>query len=124
MSGTKSILLDTNILIYFLEGNPELTNILNNERISISFISEIEILSHPNISFNDIQIIKDMLNNCEIIETSTSIKSTAIYIRRNYKLKLPDAIIAATAISLNLKLITSDKAFQKIDELNLLLHQF
>ena len=83
MSGTKSILLDTNILIYFLEGNHELTNILNNERISISFISEIEILSHPNISFNDIQIIKDMLNNCEIIETSTSIKSTAIYIRRN-----------------------------------------
>ena len=40
-----------------------------------------------------------------------------INIRKNYKLKLPDAIIAATAIYHKATLITNDKVFYKIDKL-------
>ncbi|MBO5690919.1 MAG: PIN domain-containing protein, partial [Spirochaetaceae bacterium] len=40
---------------------------------------------------------------------------------RFYKIKLPDAIVAATAISYNVPLLTADKEFNKIKGLNLCL---
>ena len=38
---------------------------------------------------------------------------------KKYKTKLPDAIVAASAIVNNLPLITADKGFNQIEELNL-----
>ncbi|MDR2841398.1 MAG: PIN domain-containing protein [Paludibacter sp.] len=62
-----------------------------------------------------------MLFHCYIIDINYHIKKTAIQIRQNYRVKLPDAIIAATAIQYNLTLVTADKGFSKIAELDLLL---
>ena len=42
-------------------------------------------------------------------------------LHRAYKIKLPDAIIAATAIENKLQLITADKGLKRVSELNLLL---
>ena len=42
-------------------------------------------------------------------------------LRRAYKIKLPDVIIAATAIENKLQLITADKRLKQVRELNLLL---
>jgi predicted nucleic acid-binding protein len=42
-------------------------------------------------------------------------------IRQNNKIKLPDAIIAATAMQYGLPLVTADKGFSKITNLDLLL---
>lgn len=47
------------------------------------------------------------------------IKEKSIDIRNNHKLKIPDAIIAATSIVYNIPLITSDKDFEKVKELDL-----
>ena len=49
MNGNK-ILLDTNIILYLLEGNQELANLLNGMELQISVISEIELLGYQNIS--------------------------------------------------------------------------
>ncbi len=49
MNGNK-ILLDTNIILYLLEGNQELANLLNGMELYISVISEIELLGYQNIS--------------------------------------------------------------------------
>jgi len=49
-----------------------------------------------------------------------SIKIVAIDLKQKYKLKLPDAIIAATAIHYNLMFITSDADFKSIKELELI----
>lgn len=48
------------------------------------------------------------------------IKTKCIEIRNKYKLKIPDAIIAASAIVYNLPLITSDKEFEQVKELDLI----
>jgi predicted nucleic acid-binding protein len=49
------------------------------------------------------------------------IKKIAIDLKQKYKLKLPDAIIAATAIHLELPFISSDADFKPIKELDLIL---
>lgn len=64
-----------------------------------------------------------MLENCVIIDINNSIKSEVVRLRRNYSLKLPDCIIAATAIYFDLPILTADKDFVKIEELNLMLYE-
>ena len=51
------------------------------------------------------------------------IKDISIDLRRNYKLKLPDAIIAATAIFLGIPLISADGHFDKIEDLVFIKYQ-
>jgi predicted nucleic acid-binding protein len=53
----------------------------------------------------------------KIVDINRSIKDTAIDIRRVDKVKLPDAIIAATANYLNIPLLTADKGFNAIDRI-------
>lgn len=48
-----------------------------------------------------------------------SIKEQAILFRKKYLLKIPDSIIAATAFSLDIPLVTSDKQFKQIIELSI-----
>ena len=51
------------------------------------------------------------------------IRDITIRLRRQYTLKLPDAIVAATAIFLGIPLISADKHFEKISELTFFLYQ-
>ena len=51
-----------------------------------------------------------MLNDCYIFDLDVLIKQKAIEIRQQHKIKLPDAIVAATAIQKGLSLVTADKA--------------
>jgi predicted nucleic acid-binding protein len=55
-----------------------------------------------------------------VIEMNAEIKNKAIQIKQKYKLKLPDAIIASTAILYNLPFISADSDFENIKELNLI----
>ena len=54
---------------------------------------------------------------------NAEIKKLVISLRKNYNLKLPDSIIAASALYHNLPLITADKQLGQISELNILLYQ-
>jgi predicted nucleic acid-binding protein len=54
---------------------------------------------------------------------NSGVKNIVIDLRRKYSIKLPDAIIAATAIFLNIPLISADKHFEKIAELMFVLYQ-
>ena len=58
-----------------------------------------------------------------MINLNEEIKSLTIELKRKYKLKLPDSIIAATAYYLNLPLITADKQFKQVDELEIILYE-
>jgi len=119
MSGTK-LLADTNILIYFLEGNPQY-EMLADEVSAISVISEIEMLGHTGIATDQAKIIREFLDSFEIFELTPGIKEIAISLKQQQRLKLPDAVIAATAIYHDLVLFTSDRDFKKIKGLNLML---
>ncbi len=121
MSG-NSIFVDTNILIYLLQGDKRLAELLDNKVFSISFITELEILSIPTTSAQR-KKIKALLNDCFVININEEIKEHTINIRNAYNLKLPDAIVAASALFLDLPLITADKGFKKVKELDLFLYE-
>ena len=109
---------DTNALIYLLNGNTCMTPYLD-KNLSYSVISEMELLSYPGITESEENSIKSLLKECEEVVLSAEIKEKTIEIRKKYKTKLPDAIVAASAIVSGLPLITADKGFNQIIELNL-----
>ena len=110
-------LADTNALIYILNGNSCMTPFLQNE-LAFSVISELELLSFHGITSEEENNIRLFLLNCKEIPLADEIKEKTIEIRKKYKTKLPDAIVAASAIVNNLPLITADKGFNQIEELN------
>jgi len=119
----NSILIDTNTAIYLLDGDASLAEILHQKRINLSFITQLELLGYPGITEKAVRQIENMLENCVVIDINNIIKSEVIRLRRAYSLKLPDCIVAATAIYMDLPIITSDKGFKKIEELNLMFYE-
>lgn len=116
------ILVDTNVLIYMLNGDGVVAESLNDQQILISFITEIEIQSYEMSSII-LKKIKDLLSQCLIIDINPEIKSKCIELVKSKKCKLADGIVAATALVYELPLITADKQFSRIEELNLILYR-
>ena len=113
-----SYLLDTNIVLYLLRGDQDILPLLKQKDLYISFITEMELLSYPKLSESERQKIISLLNDVFILEFNTEIKNSAIQVRARYGISLPDSIIIASSLFLNLPLISADKAFQKIKELD------
>jgi predicted nucleic acid-binding protein len=111
---------DTNFLIYLHEGNNIIEPFLEYN-FGIAFISEIELLGYQGISKSDENKLKLMLNDCFLIEWNTKIKEQTIQLKRKYSVKTPDAIIAATGLVYGMPLVTADRGFSKIKELDLVL---
>lgn len=100
------IVLDTNLALYHLGGR--LTAPLPSGLYHASIITEMELLSYPNLSKAEEQQVQSFLAQLLIINTGEPIKSMAIALRKQHRLKLPDAIISVTAQSLNALLLTND----------------
>ncbi len=115
MSGNK-YLLDTNIVLYILGGEQTLANHLHNKNLYASFITEIKLLAYKNLLSKEAGIRK-FLAQFRIINMDEAIKEETILLRKQYGLKLPDCIIAAIAITLQLTFITADKQFRQIENL-------
>ena len=114
-------LIDTNILIYIIKGNPKVAYFAKSEMLAISYITEMEVLGKFQIVDTEKRIISNVLKHCCIFEMDAQIKQYAIDIKQKIKMKLPDAIIAATAIKNNIPLVTADKGFSQITDLDLVL---
>lgn len=115
VNGVK-ILLDTNAFIYFFEGRSKVTELLiQTPIIYFSPISEIELLSASQLTTQQFSQIKNFLSLCNPVELTSDVVTTAITIRRQYRFKTPDAIIAASALHLNVPLVSADTDFSKIE---------
>ena len=110
------ILLDTNVVLYFL--GSRLANPLPSGQYFVSVITEIELLSYPSLSLEEEVEIDDFLTKITVVGIDSNIKKLAIAFRKQYKLRLPDAIIAATAKSLNAMLFTNDVRLANLIEIN------
>jgi len=111
---------DTNFLIYVHEGDKFVEPFLEYN-FGISFISEIELLGFSGLTISEEKKLKSLLADCFLIEWNNTIKEKTIELIKKYGLKIPDAIIAASGIWLNVPLVTADKGFSKIKELDLIL---
>ncbi len=123
MSGHDLLLLDTNVFIYLLSGNELAARALVGKRLYYSFITEIELLSRPGLDAAHQKLIRTMLGTCTKLTYSDQIGETAIEIRSTKSLKVPDAIIAATAIVHGLPVFTADKAFERVDAIQCILFE-
>ena len=115
-----NLLVDTNILIYLLKAQPEIVEMLNGKNIFCSFISELELQSKKDLKIGETSLIKLLLEDCVVIDITKDIKKRVIELRKSTNLKLPDAIIAATAIEMALPLVTADVGFSKIKQIQLI----
>ncbi len=87
----------------------------------ISVITEMEITGVKDISEKEMKTRETAVEFCSIIPFSNKIKDRAIAIKKTIKIPLPDAIIAATAIEEDIALVTADKGFKRIKDLQLIL---
>jgi predicted nucleic acid-binding protein len=118
MNGNPSLLLDTNIVIGFLNGDKAITSFLttpakNQKTFIVSQITRMELLGFPNISLDEEIVIKQFLDQTIILALSDEIADKVIELRKKIRLKLPDAIIVATALVHQLKLVTCDEQLIK-----------
>jgi len=96
---------DTNILIDYLLGNLRASNEIGQYKDpQISIITKMEIL--VGATEDTEEILKEFLDNFTVISLNEEIAEIAIIIRKENKIKLPDAIIGATAKYSNSLLIT------------------
>ena len=118
----KKYLIDTNVIIDYLGNRLPISglNFMNGiiDTIpTISVISKIEVLGFATTDEN-YSILKGFINDSSVLDLTENVIDTCIEIRKNYKTKLPDAIIASTAIANNLILITRNISdFKNIDDL-------
>ena len=89
MRGNK-IVLDTNIVLYLLNGDQNLFSFLDEMELFVSVITEIELLGFQGISDEDKLKIKYFLSDCTIVPLSFEIKDYCIAIKQTKKIKTPD----------------------------------
>jgi predicted nucleic acid-binding protein len=122
------IFIDTNVIINYFKAEARAVNFFekykNKDTFGISIITKIELTSYPNITEEELLKIEEFLKEFIIIPVDENIASICSYIRRKYKTKLGDSIIAATAIYYNSPLLTFNifniRDFKKIKELKLI----
>ncbi|AFW96179.1 type II toxin-antitoxin system VapC family toxin [Dolichospermum sp. UHCC 0684] len=123
MNGNRYV-LDTNAIIALLQGNTQLIQLLQNANwIGISIISQIEFLVFSGLTQSDLQLFQQFIQRVEIVGLAAGdpvLVDKIIEIRQQYRLKLPDAVIAAITIQNSASLVTADQEFAKINSLKII----
>lgn len=102
-------LIDTNVAIGYLDSTlPESGLALIDEipETTLSVVTRIELLSWRNATEAQISILQDYIRHAHVIGLSEDVVKETISIRKKHRVKLPDAIIVATALVHDLVLLT------------------
>ena len=122
----KKILVDTNIAIGYIGNrlNNQLMDKLDklfNNQYHISVINKIEMLGYPNLDKNEESKFNLLIDNSIVHDIDNKVIDSTIQIRKKYKIKLPDALIAATCLVNELAIITlNSKDFVDIEGINII----
>jgi len=115
----QNIMLDTNAIIYFLDGTPNLIDLMlalfelveqDRLKITLSVISEAELLVKPyreknSAAIEAVSFFLEEFPNLKINLLNREISRQAAKIRAESGLRLPDAMILATAINTHCDLL-------------------
>ena len=111
-------LLDTNAIIQFLKGNAELVSLLADaDFIATAIIAELEYFSFPRLGEEDLQLYQAFRSRIHVYDVPSDdpmFTQLVVNARKRNGMKLPDAIIAATARANDLAILTADDHFKKL----------
>jgi predicted nucleic acid-binding protein len=107
------IALDTNAVIYLTTKGNIIPSVLQSELdaadLFVSVISEIELFAKKGMPPDEEKNLRVLLSDrIDVIDLTNAVKKETVALRRNNGLKLPDCIVAATAIVLRAELLTAD----------------
>jgi predicted nucleic acid-binding protein len=108
-------LLDTNVALYLLGGR--LAAPLPSGDYGVSVITEMELLSWPSLTAEEENRVNAFLSRVTVCDLTPRIRMQAVRLRRDERLKLPDAIICATALEHGVELWTNDARLAKVSGL-------
>ncbi len=118
-------LIDTNISIYYFgsilsESAIAFLESVFKSKYFLSVINRIELLGFSNLTENEYNALETYVRNASMLDLDEAVILETIRIRREYRVKLPDAIIAATCLTNGCCLVTNNlKDFHKIKGLEL-----
>ena len=112
-------LLDSNIIIYSYQPNfSYLKPLVLDPENAVSVISQLEILGFHGITINEETYCDYVFEILQTFPIDNTVLSKAIELRKTYKMKLGDSIIAATALLANIEIYTRNiNDFIKIPDL-------
>jgi len=116
----NSYLADTNCFIYLLDEHP-LLEPFTESKWAYSYITHLELLSKKALTTKQDTLIRQVLSACQLVNHNSEIGEIAIRLRRKYGVKLPDAVIAASAMYMEFPILTADKGLSAIKELDIVL---
>lgn len=115
-------LIDINALVHFLsktlsQNGQEFIATAIDKGFNISIINRIEILGFKDCKTSTI----DFINQANVFELNREVAEKTIDLRKKHKIKLPDAIIAATSLAHEFTLVTGNTTdFQNIGRLKII----
>ena len=121
---TTEYLIDTNILIYHTKGSQAVSSfmgdVVGQRAFNISILTKIEFLGWEKHTPEGFQKCEQLVKLANIYPVDEDIAEQAIGLRRRVKIKLADAVIAATALVNNLKLATRNmEDYKAVKELEI-----
>jgi len=114
------ILLDSNTIVYLSKEIISIDDVFDdNEEYGISVITYMEVLGYDFESTKEKEFIEELLSYLSIIYIDEAIAKRVVALKKERKIKLPDAIICATAMINDSQLITNDIRLKNIKNLKI-----
>lgn len=112
-------LLDTNFILGLLKAAPETLALIGQRQIeagrcAYSAITRMELLGFPGLSSREEALIQHKLGRLVHAPITPAVEDEVIRLRRTHTIKLPDAIIAASALPLGAELLSHDQKLQAV----------
>ena len=122
MSGKSGYLLDSNFIIRLSRSEVGAVEFFEKfDKVAVSIITYMEVLGYNFKNVIESNMVRDIFELMEILYIDEVIANKVIDIRKSIKIKLPDAIIAATALVNDYSLVTANiDDFKRLDELNII----
>ena len=106
-------LLDSNTVIYYLDESqplPKMATTFLDEVVdaqcAISLVTKIEVVGKKSVGLAEENVLRNFCSYAEVLEIDDSVVEQPVGLRQQYKIKLADALIAATALVNGLTPIT------------------
>lgn len=115
---------DTNVILYYLKGEDDVAAHIEDiyrrgVPVYVSAITEAELFGFSSLTEKEAERIDMFLKTVSIVPMDSHIARISGTLRRTYGIKIPDSVIAATALFTGSTILTRNvKDFKKVDHLN------